>query len=176
MCYLFQGISHPNIHGYGTSVASWLCLDQSLGVVGRNKFKTFEKYFPSISFYKVANFPWFQAKSSKTSSMNKICQNWQKITMTRCVPNHRIKMSRVGFEHMPFWAGTCNWHLRLLGHPSIDVIFKISNIFHRNFSFNWLIALRIEVIELEPIYMLVLSLQIYVFALLQDDLKPMETR
>ena len=30
-CYLFQGISHPNIHQYGTSVVGWLCLDHSSG-------------------------------------------------------------------------------------------------------------------------------------------------
>ena len=31
---LFQGISHPNIQQYGTSMVGWLCLDHSSGVVG----------------------------------------------------------------------------------------------------------------------------------------------
>ena len=46
--YLFQGISHPNIQRYGTSVVGWLCLDHSLGVewvLLSNLFSFFLYYF-----------------------------------------------------------------------------------------------------------------------------------
>ena len=48
--YLFQGVSHPNIRRYGTSVVGWLCLDHSSGVVGWNGF-FYPIYYLSFTWF-----------------------------------------------------------------------------------------------------------------------------
>ena len=51
LCYLFQGASHPSICQSRTLVVDWLCLDHSLGVVGRNGF-----FYPIYSPFVYFNF------------------------------------------------------------------------------------------------------------------------
>ena len=48
-CNLFQGISHPNIHRYGTLVVGCLCLDYSLGVV-----EFFYQIYLSLFYFNLA--------------------------------------------------------------------------------------------------------------------------